>query len=121
MGDINIDWMHLEAINNSGGILTKWHKDIFTCNKQILGQWFVGVAGKYCKHGQNKVLAVVINVYSLCNINDKHETWEEIPKVKLMEDCKQQCVLGDFNAVRKLFEKGCKLQGQQYQRRDQGV
>jgi len=33
MGDINIDWMHLEAINNSGGILTKWHKDIFTCNK----------------------------------------------------------------------------------------
>jgi len=53
-----------------------------------------------------------MNVYSSCNINDKIEMWDEIIKIKLAKDCKQWCILGDFNDVRKPNErKGDKLRG----------
>jgi len=50
--DNNIEWFHKEAMNGSRGILTMWHKDSFTCDKQLTSQWFIVMVGKY--KGSNK-------------------------------------------------------------------
>jgi len=36
-----------------------------------------------------------------CEINEKESIWEELVKIKVGEECKQWCILVDFNAVRK--------------------
>jgi len=44
-------------------------------------------------------------VYSSCEFNEKVSLWEELVNIKLGEECKQWCILGDFNAVRKSNER----------------
>ena len=105
-GDNKIEWVNKLAMGNSGGILTMWHKDKFKRVKHIIGESYVGVIGEYCKSVNNNPIPVAIfNVYSSCNFNEKIQLWEELITIKSGEACRQWCVLGDFNAVRKVSER----------------
>jgi len=46
-GDNNIDWVNKQAMGNSGGIFTMWHKDIFKFVKQIVGNIYITVIGEF--------------------------------------------------------------------------
>lgn len=105
-GDNNIEWVSKLALGNSGGILTIWHKDKFKCVKHMLGNAFIGVIGEYCNSTNcNPIPVAIFNVYSLCEFKGKVEKWEELVNLKNVEGCKQWCILGDFNAVRKTSER----------------
>ena len=44
-GDNNIQWIHKEAKNRPGGIMTMWHKDSFNYEGHITGKGYVVVIG----------------------------------------------------------------------------
>jgi len=64
------------------------------------------VIGEYCNTDNcNPIPVAIFNVYSSCDFKEKVEMWEELINVKLGEACRQWCVFGDFNAVRKINER----------------
>jgi len=109
-------------MGNSGGILTMWHKDIFKCVKKIVGNMYIGVIGDfYNTTNINPILVIIFNVYSCYEFNEEVRLWEEPVNIKLGEVCKQWCVLGDINVMRKSSEKkGLNFRGSTATREVQG-
>jgi len=97
-GHNNVEWVSKQAMGNSGGILTMWHKKKFKCVKQIVRDRYIGVIGHvYSSNNVNPIPVAIFNVYSSCEFNEKISLWEELVNIKMGEECKQWCVLGDFN------------------------
>jgi len=121
-GDNNIEWINKPTSSNSGGVLTMWHKNKFKRVKHFVGNSFIGVIGEYSNSiNSNPILVVVLNVYSSCNYKEKVGMWEQLINIKAGEACRQWCVLGDFNAVRKINErKGLNPRGNTSLREMQG-
>ena len=83
-----------------------WHKNKFKLAKHIAGESYIGVFGEYCNSVNNVLTPVaVFNVYSSCNFNEKVKMWEELINIKMGVGCSHWCILGDFNAVRKMTER----------------
>jgi len=98
-------------MGNSRGILTVWNKEKFRCVKQIVGNMYIGVIGEfYSKNNVDPIHVAIFNVYSSCDFNEKVSLWKELVNIKLGEECKKWCLLGDFNAMRKISER----RGQNY-------
>jgi len=51
------------------------------------------------------VSTAILSVYSSCGINNKISIWVKIIKLKEKKLCKQLCILGDFNVIKKSSER----------------
>jgi len=100
--DNNVEWLHKEAMEGAGGILTVWHKNVFVCERNIVGKGFMVLIGR---NKEKDIPIVVVNVYLACTLKDKCNMWEEIINIRKTEGCKTWCMVGDFNAVRKPDER----------------
>jgi len=109
-GHNNINWVNKQATRKSGGVLTIWNKEKNKCEKQVVGNMYIGVIGQfYTNVNANSILVSTFNVYSSCVLNEKLNLWEELASIKLREECKQWCMLGDFNVVGELMKEEAKI------------
>ena len=80
-GNNNIGWLHYEGDNESGSILSMWHKEAFSYDSHVRGKGFIVVFGYYSK---TNIRCVVVNVYVACNLSDKRLLWEELSNICLL-------------------------------------
>jgi len=78
-GKSNINWIHKNADNGAGGILTIWDNNAFKLEYHYIGNGFIIVQGIMLDKNQ---LIVVVNVYSACSLSEKRIMWEEILNFK---------------------------------------
>ena len=108
-GTLDVSWIHKNAENSAGGILTIWDDSAFKLEHHFLGNGFVYVQGIMLDKNQ---LVVVVNVYSTCSQSEKRIMWEDLLRIKEQSNITMWCMLGDFNAVRKQDERiGCQPLG----------
>jgi len=77
---------------------------MFNCTKVQEGKGFLLVCGVYSTVGVG-VLLVVVNVHGPCTNNEKSTPWNEIADIKRNLSCTLWCIMGDFNAVKKVEER----------------
>ncbi|PWA41096.1 hypothetical protein CTI12_AA559940 [Artemisia annua] len=93
-GSDDVDFVKLDAVGRSGGILTKWDTRVFNKVQVIYDHGFVAVMGKWV--GVEKAVGLV-NAYGPRNENERVALWDKISRVL---DHSNTCWCGDFNEER---------------------
>ena len=102
LGDNNIGWIHNGGENDSGSLLSLWHKDAFKYESHSMGKGYIAIVGL---HGKSSQRCCVVNVYAACTLKEKKILWEEISKCKENSQIGMWCFCGDFNAIRRRVER----------------
>jgi len=79
-----------------------WNKELLNYDNHVIGKGFIVLYAKHLKSQKNIAL---VNVYAPCNAREKTALWEVITNIKLVNQTYNWCVLGDFNAVRRVNER----------------
>jgi len=79
-----------------------WHKEAFSYDTHVMGKGFIVVFGQYKKLNCR---CVVVNVYAACSLSEKTSLWGELSDMKKASSDKVWCFCGDFNAVRRRYER----------------
>ncbi|GKV39902.1 hypothetical protein SLEP1_g47602 [Rubroshorea leprosula] len=101
-GSDDFEWVAREAEGLSGGMLCIWNSKKFKMGRVLAGTDFIGVEGAW---GVEQCPVSIINVYSPCQLGKKRILWEEL-KALVAGRGGNWCIMGDFNAVRKVGERG---------------
>ncbi|GKV05619.1 hypothetical protein SLEP1_g17606 [Rubroshorea leprosula] len=101
-GSDDFEWVARDAEGLSGGMLCIWNSKKFKMGRVLAGMDFIGVEGAW---GVEQCPASIINVYSPCQLGKKRILWEEL-KALVAGRSGNWCIMGDFNAVRKVGERG---------------
>ncbi|GKV29201.1 hypothetical protein SLEP1_g38147 [Rubroshorea leprosula] len=100
-----VDWVAKNAEGMSGGILCVWNPSTLKKKRVLEGEYCIGIEGVW---GTEEVLVCIINVYSPCQIMGKRALWIEL-KNMVTGGGSMWCVVGDFNAIRRIEERwGCR-------------
>ncbi|KAL8458968.1 hypothetical protein ACS0TY_036443 [Phlomoides rotata] len=97
-----IGWAFKGSVGSSGGIITIWNAGIFCSSSHWHAPGMLVVNGYWIESG---ISCVIINVYSSCNLADKLRMWDVIKSVALQNSEECVCVVGDFNAIKKEYER----------------
>ncbi|GKU94128.1 hypothetical protein SLEP1_g7656 [Rubroshorea leprosula] len=101
-GSYDLEWVARDAEGLSRGMLCIWNSKKFKMGRVLEGTDFIGVEGVW---GVEQFPASIINVYSPCQLGKKRILWEEL-KALVVGRGGNWCIMGDFNAVRKVGERG---------------
>ncbi|CAJ2642584.1 unnamed protein product [Trifolium pratense] len=101
-GSQDCDWVYLPSVGRSGGILSIWSKSNNSLIFSFKGEGFVGVCLEW---GVLKTICFVVNVYSKCDIVSKRRLWNNLLNCKRGLGDGRWCVVGDFNAIRRMEER----------------
>ncbi|KAJ9564655.1 hypothetical protein OSB04_000621 [Centaurea solstitialis] len=101
-GNMSCNFVSLDSVGHSGGILTVWDNNLFSQSHSIKQDGFVAVLGTWL--GSNSKLGI-LNVYAPQSTRLKKLLWEEILKVLEKESDFDWIVCGDFNEVRSAAER----------------
>ncbi|GKC11568.1 RNA-directed DNA polymerase, eukaryota [Tanacetum coccineum] len=95
-GNLSFDYVHSEAVGNSGGILCIWDPNFFVKDSVTISDSFVLIRGKWCHTGQNLLIGVVYTPY---DIKEKFRLWDYLQcEITIWKG--QVVIMGDFNEVR---------------------
>ncbi|KAJ9535071.1 hypothetical protein OSB04_un001854, partial [Centaurea solstitialis] len=97
VGKRSLEYVALDSIGNSGGIITIWDNKLFKVQRKSKSNGYVLVLGLWM---ENNSKLGVINVYAPQDTNNKKMLWEEIHKELHSEPGAAWVVCGDFNEVR---------------------
>ncbi|GKC17685.1 RNA-directed DNA polymerase, eukaryota, reverse transcriptase zinc-binding domain protein [Tanacetum coccineum] len=95
-GNLSFDYVHSEAVGNSGGILCVWDPNSFHKENSTISDSFVMVRGVWCPTGQKFML---IAVYAPHDSKVKHMLWDYLQN-EILKWKGEVVVMGDFNEVR---------------------
>ncbi|GJR21008.1 RNA-directed DNA polymerase, eukaryota [Tanacetum coccineum] len=95
-GNLSFDYVHSEAVGNSGGILCIWDPNFFVKDSVTISDSFVLIRGKWCHTGQNLLIGVV---YAPHDIKEKFMLWDYL-QCEITRWKGQVVIMGDFNEVR---------------------
>ena len=70
--------------------------------KKVKGNGFIYLEGTWVGDG-GKV--TIINIYSPCDITSKRILWDEVKQLRTANNGGLWCILGDFNSIRRKFER----------------
>ncbi|KAJ9558371.1 LOW QUALITY PROTEIN: hypothetical protein OSB04_012985 [Centaurea solstitialis] len=95
------DFAFVEASGNSGGILTMWNKNTFTCEFLVKEEKFLALIGNW-----NKIEGLVgcVNIYSPCDVKERTKLWSKLDILCAKKEVKW-IFFGDFNEVRSSSER----------------
>lgn len=101
-GGDRVNWMVRNSEGRSGGILSMWDPDIFSCLSSWEMPGAVIVNGFW---GPDRKGCCIINVYAPNDSEGRADLWDRILCViqQSSNDC--VCILGDFNAIRSISER----------------
>ena len=94
-GNHDVEWMHVAAKQNSGGLILSWKCDAFIqCNSFAMPRWLcvLGVPQEI------QVTCVFCLVYAPSTHLKRMEVWDQLRLVKLRFDL-PWILMGDFNKV----------------------
>lgn len=111
MGDNNFDWKWSVAAGRAGGLLCLWNTNQFKIRDSFVGLGFIILRGEL---GSERQDCVLVNVYALCNAEEKPRLWGELEQWRQVSTSQMWCVAGDFNAVRSLEERKGLVDGNLY-------
>ncbi|GJX42295.1 RNA-directed DNA polymerase, eukaryota, reverse transcriptase zinc-binding domain protein [Tanacetum coccineum] len=95
-GNLSFDYVHSEAVGNSGGILCVWDSNSFVKESVTVSDSFVMIRGIWCLTGQNILLIVV---YAPQDPREKNILWDYL-KCEIGRWKGEVVIMGDFNEVR---------------------
>nr|GFA56445.1 RNA-directed DNA polymerase, eukaryota [Tanacetum cinerariifolium] len=95
-GNYAFDYVHSDAIGNSGGILCVWDTNEFCKTNCTVSDYFVIVRGVWVKTGAN---LIIVAVYAPYDLKDKCLLWDYLTHVSNHWDG-EVMMMGDFNEVR---------------------
>ncbi|GJU10427.1 RNA-directed DNA polymerase, eukaryota [Tanacetum coccineum] len=100
-GNSNYDYVHSEAIGNSGGILCVWEASVFKKDYATLSDNFIAIYGTWLP-SNSKVLFVAI--YAPQQASSKRILWDYMATLVSRWNG-EVIMLGDFNEVRNIDER----------------
>ncbi|GJR43453.1 RNA-directed DNA polymerase, eukaryota [Tanacetum coccineum] len=95
-GNLSFDYVHSEAVGNSGGILCVWDSNSFVKESVTVSDSFVMIRGIWCLTGPNILLIVV---YAPQDPREKNILWDYL-KCEIGRWKGEVVIMGDFNEVR---------------------
>ncbi|GKV37516.1 hypothetical protein SLEP1_g45542 [Rubroshorea leprosula] len=97
----DFEWVGKDSVGRSRGLLCVWNSKTITVKHVWEGENFIGIQGVWIAEN---VVVNVVNVYSPCQLAGKRILWLELKNL-VLQSGGMWCVVGDFNAVRKVKEK----------------
>lgn len=94
-----VSWKMNPFINSAGGLLCLWSSDAFQLNNVFRGQGFLGLERVWKERNRD---AVIVNVYSPCDLEGKQRLWKDLLHHKASSTISKWCVIGDFNCITKI-------------------
>lgn len=101
-GNGNFGWIARDAVGRSGGIISIWNSDLFSCLSAWHMEGAIIVNGLW---GSNRIQCCVINVYAPCDLSVKRDLWDRLGCIVSQYSDSCLCIAGDFNAVRRASER----------------
>nr|GEV00971.1 RNA-directed DNA polymerase, eukaryota [Tanacetum cinerariifolium] len=95
-GNYAFDYVHSDAVGNSGGILCVWDTNEFCKRNSTVSDYFVIVRGVWVKTRAN---LLIVAVYAPHDLKDKCLLWDYLTHVSNHWD-EEVMMIGDFNEVR---------------------
>nr|GEU77541.1 RNA-directed DNA polymerase, eukaryota [Tanacetum cinerariifolium] len=95
-GNYAFDYVHSDAVGNSGGILCVWDTNEFCKTNSTVSDYFAIVRGEWVKTGAN---LLIVAVYAPHDLKDKCLLWDYLTHVSNHWD-EEVMMMGDFNEVR---------------------
>ncbi|GJR47194.1 RNA-directed DNA polymerase, eukaryota [Tanacetum coccineum] len=95
-GNYAFNYVHSNAVGNSGGILCVWDSNSFVKESHTILDFFVIIRGKWLKSG---IDLIIVAVYGPHDPRDKRMVWEYLSYV-INQWNGNVVVMGDFNEVR---------------------
>ncbi|GJV13897.1 RNA-directed DNA polymerase, eukaryota, partial [Tanacetum coccineum] len=95
-GNYAFNYVHSNAVGNSGGILCVWDSNSFVKESHTISDFFVIIRGKWLKSG---IDLIIVAVYGPHDPRDKRMVWEYLSYV-INQWNGNVVVMGDFNEVR---------------------
>lgn len=71
-------WPHIKPKGQSKGLISMWKEDVVETLFSFIGGGFLGLKVK-----RKDNLYYVINIHSLCNINQKRQLWRDLINLKI--------------------------------------
>ncbi|RVX16773.1 LINE-1 retrotransposable element ORF2 protein [Vitis vinifera] len=96
----SLDWVALPACGASGGIVILWDSIKFKCSEKVLGSFFVTVKLNSDEEG----FFWLTSVYGPNKAMWRKDFWMELQDLHGLT-FPRWCVGGDFNVIRRIFEK----------------
>lgn len=97
-----ISWCAEGAVGRSGGLLTFWDDQKFSCTSH----WGIGgavvVNGRWRATGED---FCIVNVYAPCNLRDKLLLWDRLSLIVRQREDVYTCLIGDFNSIIEVGER----------------
>ena len=101
-GDADVSWELQPACNSAGGILCLWSQKTFRLERKHIGCNFIYLEGIWVADGEK---VNIINIYSLCDLNQKRILWEQIRRLRNSNMGGLWYILGHFNSIRRSSER----------------
>jgi len=117
-GSNEIEWMENGAVNNAGGIITRWRRSSFDMIRYFNGKSYSVIEGIW-KVGDD-VQLMIMNVYSSRSLKAWKEVWDEISELMKSQQNRVWCVGGDFNSIRRKKERKSAVSVSDYSREIRG-
>ena len=106
--NFGFDYVHSDAVGNSGGILCAWDPNSFRRCNSTISDYFIINRGVWVKTGAN---LIIVAVYAPQDLRDKRMLWDYLAHV-LNQWEGEVVIMGDFNEVRIKSDRFCgKLEG----------
>lgn len=99
-----VEWIALDSIGRSGGILVLWNPNIVSMVDHIVGTFSINIGFRNCIDNFHWLFS---GVYGPCGTMERQRLWKEL---SIMNDIWSLpwCICGDFNEVRLMHERqGC--------------
>ncbi|GKV14958.1 hypothetical protein SLEP1_g25756 [Rubroshorea leprosula] len=100
-GSDNFDFVAKPSCGKSGGLLCVWDNSIFSMDRTIEGENYLGLFGFW---GLDRTPVFFVNVYAPCDVTRKRQLWRELINI-IVNNRGNWCVMGDFNATKNLQER----------------
>ena len=89
------EFMHIIAVNGSGGLILSWHKDIFMMQNSFARERWLCVEGKFFKAGSQCAICLV---YAPSEHQNRLKVWDQLRGIRAFTAV-PLILLGDFNEV----------------------
>ncbi|GJY47483.1 RNA-directed DNA polymerase, eukaryota, reverse transcriptase zinc-binding domain protein [Tanacetum coccineum] len=100
-GNFSFDYVHSDAVGQSGGILSVWDPSMFQKSNCSVSDYFVMVYGMWIPSGKN---LLVISIYAPQELSEKRMLWDYL-RIKICNWDGDVVIMGDFNEVRASSER----------------
>ncbi|KAL8547987.1 hypothetical protein ACS0TY_007324 [Phlomoides rotata] len=101
-GPGNFYWSFKPSVGRSGGIISIWNSDKFTCSSCWSMEGAVVVNGYW---NADNAHCMIINVYAPCPLSEREDLWDRILCITTQSQATNIYLLGDFNSVRTTSER----------------